>query len=161
METFSLAAKMPTVQVILANAAFNDWEIDHIDVKSAYLNAPLKESMYMKPPHGVLKPGQEGKVCQLHKGLYRLKQAGRGWYFKMSKVFTQYLGFKRSAINHSVFYRWMGDEHTIIAVTTDDMAVTLKRAVNILKLKDEVKKHWEITDHGPISWFLGFEIKQD
>ena len=55
----------------------------------------------------------------------------------------------------------MGDEHTIIAVTTNDMAVTLKRAVNILKLKDEIKKHWEITDHGPISWFLGFEIKWD
>ena len=53
----------------------------------------------------------------------------------------------------------MGDEHTIIAVTTNDMAVTLKRAVNILKLKDEIKKHWEITDHRPISWFLGFEIK--
>ena len=55
----------------------------------------------------------------------------------------------------------MGDEHTIISVATDDMAVTLKRAVDILKLKDKIKKHWEITDHGPISWFLGFEIKQD
>ena len=55
----------------------------------------------------------------------------------------------------------MGDKHTIIAVATDDMVVTSKRAVNILKLKDEIKKHWKITDCGPISWFLGFEIKQD
>ena len=124
METFSSAAKMPTVRVVLANAAVNDWEIDYIDVKSAYLNALLKETVYMKLPHGVLKPGQEGKVCWLLKGLYGLKQAGRGWYFKMSKVFTQYLGFKSSAIDHSVFYRWMGDEHTIIAVATNDMAVT-------------------------------------
>ena len=77
----------------------------------------------------------------------------------MSKVFTQYLGFKRSAIDHSVFYQQMGDKHTIIAVTTNDMAVTLKRAANILKLKDKIKKHWKITDHGPISCFLGFEIK--
>ena len=69
-ETFSSAAKMPTVRVILANAAVNDSEIDHIDVKSAYLNAPLKKTVYMKLPHGVLKPGQEGKVCQLLKGLY-------------------------------------------------------------------------------------------
>ena len=79
----------------------------------------------------------------------------------MSKVFTQYLEFKRSAINHSAFHQWMGDKHTIIAVTTNDMAVTLKRTVNILKLKGKIKKHWEITDHRPISWFLGFEIKQD
>ena len=41
METFSAAAKMLTVRVILANAAHQDWEIEHVDVKSAYLNAKL------------------------------------------------------------------------------------------------------------------------
>ena len=49
-ETFSSAAKMPTVQVILANAATQDWEIEHVDIKSAYLNATLKETIYMKLP---------------------------------------------------------------------------------------------------------------
>ena len=49
-ETFSSVAKMPTVQVVLANAATQDWEIEHVDVKSAYLNAMLKETIYMKPP---------------------------------------------------------------------------------------------------------------
>ena len=58
---FLSAAKMPTVCAVLANAAELDWEIDHIDVKSAYLNAPLKETVYMCPPRGVLKSGQEGK----------------------------------------------------------------------------------------------------
>ena len=54
-ETISAAAKMPTVRVVLANAAEQDWEIEHVDVKSAYLNAPLEEVIYMKPPRGVLK----------------------------------------------------------------------------------------------------------
>jgi Reverse transcriptase (RNA-dependent DNA polymerase) len=72
--TFSAAAKMPTVRVILANAAQQDWEIEHIDVKSTYLDAPLKKVIYMKPPRGVLKLGQEGKVLRLLKGLYGLKQ---------------------------------------------------------------------------------------
>ena len=31
-ETFSATAKMPTVCVVLANAAHQDWEIEHIDV---------------------------------------------------------------------------------------------------------------------------------
>ena len=39
METFSAAAKMPTVRVVLANAAHQDWEINHIDMKSAYVRA--------------------------------------------------------------------------------------------------------------------------
>ena len=38
--------------------------------------------------------------------------------------------FKRSGIDHSVFYQKTGDEHTIIAIATDDMAVTSKKAVN-------------------------------
>ena len=46
-ETFSAAAKMCTVRVVLANAAEQDWEIEHIDVKSAHLNAPLNETVYM------------------------------------------------------------------------------------------------------------------
>ena len=42
VEMFTAAAKMPTVQVILANTAHQDWEMEHIDVKSAYLDALLK-----------------------------------------------------------------------------------------------------------------------
>ena len=160
-ETFSSAAKMPTVQVVLANAATQDWEIEHVNVKSAYLNATLKETIYMKPPRGVLKPGEEGKVCRLVKGLYGLKQAGRGWYQEMSRVLIKDLGFTRSAVNHSVFFRRSSNEHTIIAVATDDMAVTSKRAEDITRFKANIQRHWEITDNGPIHWFLGFQISRD
>lgn len=102
-KTFSAAAKMPTVHAVLANAAHQDWEIEHVDVKSAYLIAPLKELIYMKAPRGVLKPGQEGKVLRLRKGLYGLglKQAGRGWYLEMSRVFLKDWGFMHSAIDHT------------------------------------------------------------
>ena len=103
-EMFSAAAKMPTVHAVLANAAQQNWAIEHVDVKNTYLNAPLKEVIFMKPPGGVLKPGQEGKVLRLLKGLDGLKQAGRGWYLEMSRVFTKELEFKQSQINHSIFY---------------------------------------------------------
>ena len=75
-ETFLAAVKMPSVHVVLGNAAEQNWEIHQIDVKSAYLQAPLKETIYMRPPCGVLMPGQEGKVSRLLKWLYGLKQAG-------------------------------------------------------------------------------------
>jgi hypothetical protein len=160
-ETFSAAAKMPTVRAVLANAAHQNWEIEHIDIKSAYLNAELKETIYMKAPRGVLKQGEEGKVLRLKKGLYGLKQAGRGWYQEMSRVFISELGFTRSGIDHSVFFRRHGETHIIVAVATDDMAVTSKHAVDAEKFKSDIRKFWEITDHGPIKWFLGFEIKRD
>ena len=48
----------------------------------------------MQPLRGVLKPGQEGKMLRLLKGLYGLKQAGRGWYIKMARTFMNNMGFK-------------------------------------------------------------------
>ena len=93
-ETFSATAKMPTVRAVLANTAHQDWEIEHVDVKSTYLNAPLKEMIYMKVLRGVLKPGEEGKVLRLLKGLYGLKQAGRGCYMEMMRVLIKELGFE-------------------------------------------------------------------
>ena len=158
---FSAAMKMPTICVFLTNAAHQDGEIEHINIKSAYLNAPLKEATYMKAPRGVLKPGQEGKVLSLLKGLYGLKQPGRGWYMEMAGVFMNELGLKRSTIDHLVFCWRTGEEHIIVAVVTDNMAVTLKRSVDAECFKLNVKCFWDIMDHEPIKWFLGFEIRRD
>ena len=116
------------------------------------------ELLYMKLPQGVLKPGEEGKVCCLVKGLYGLKQAGHGWYQEMSEVLIKDLGFTCSTVDHSVFFWHSPDEHTIIVVATDNMAVTLKWAEDIIRFKAEIQHYWEITDNGPIQWFLGFQI---
>ena len=105
--------------------------------------------------------GQEGKVLKLLKGLYGLKQAGRGWYLEMSKVLIREMDFKCSAIDHSVFYWQVGEEHTIIAIAMDNMAVTSKQVVDTESFKSNIKWFWEIMDHGPIKWFLGFEIRRD
>ena len=75
-ETFATAVKAPSIQVVLGNAAAQDWEIHHVDMKSTYLNALLKEKVYMQAPPGVLKGNQQGKVCRLLKNLYGLHQAG-------------------------------------------------------------------------------------
>ena len=60
-----------------------------------------------------------------------------------------------------MFYQCDREVHVIVAVATDDMAVTSKRAVDAEKFKSDIKKFWEITDHRPIKWFLGFEIRRD
>ena len=108
----------------------------------------------------MFEPGQEGKVLRLLKGLYSLKQASRGWYIEMAGVFMNKMGFKQSAIDHSVFYQRSGEEHTIVAVATDNMAIMSKRKVDAKQFKSKVKEFWEITDHGPIKWFLGFQKRE-
>ena len=56
---FSATAKMVTIHAVLANAAHQDWEIEHVDIKSTYLNAELKGTIYMKAPKGVLNQGRK------------------------------------------------------------------------------------------------------
>jgi hypothetical protein len=51
--------------------------IQQLDIKGAYLNGKLREQVYMKQPEGY--NDRTGRVCQLIKTLYGLKQAGREW----------------------------------------------------------------------------------
>ena len=43
-----------------------------------------------------------------------------------------------------MFYKHSGDEYTIVAVVTDDMAVTSKWKTDADQFKSDIKKHWEI-----------------
>ncbi|GKF73178.1 gag-pol polyprotein [Tanacetum coccineum] len=65
-----------------------------MDVKTAFLNGPLKEEVYVAQPDGFVDPDHPEKVYRLRKALYGLKQALRAWYdelsnFLMSKGFTK------------------------------------------------------------------------
>ena len=58
-ETFASIAKMGSLRLIIALAARHDWDIIQLDVKSAYLNGILEETLYMKQPAGTASPGTE------------------------------------------------------------------------------------------------------
>ena len=50
---------------MLAIAAFCDYEIWQMDVKTAFLNGFLKEELYMMQPEGFVDPKGANKVCKL------------------------------------------------------------------------------------------------
>nr|GEY92445.1 hypothetical protein [Tanacetum cinerariifolium] len=56
-----------------------------MDVKTTFLNGPLKEEVYVVQLDGFVDPDHLEKVYRLGKALYELKQASRVWYDELSK----------------------------------------------------------------------------
>ncbi|KAK8618171.1 hypothetical protein V6N13_116039 [Hibiscus sabdariffa] len=55
-ETFSPIAMFKSIRILLATAAFHDYEIWQMDVKTAFLNGKLEEDVYMTQPDGFVTP---------------------------------------------------------------------------------------------------------
>ena len=82
-ETFAPVVTLTTVPTIIAVATHLDWELEQMDVKTAFLNSDLDEDVFMSVPEGLSCGATRNKVCKLRKSLYGLKQSPRQWYAKI------------------------------------------------------------------------------
>ncbi|GJU41433.1 retrovirus-related pol polyprotein from transposon TNT 1-94 [Tanacetum coccineum] len=78
-ESFAPVARLEAVRIFVAYAAHKSFPIYQMDVKTAFLNGPLKEEVYVAQPDGFVDPDHPEKVYRLRKALYGLKQAPRAW----------------------------------------------------------------------------------
>jgi hypothetical protein len=79
-ETYAPVARLESIHILLAYATHHDFNLFQMDVKSAFLNGPLQEEVYVEQPPGFENPKFPNHVYKLHKALYGLKQALRAWY---------------------------------------------------------------------------------
>ena len=91
-EVFAPVARLDSMRLLLAVAAQENWQVHHLDVKSAFLNGDLEEEVYVSP--GFELAGKTSKVLRLHKALYGLRQAPRAWYAKLDGSLNT-LGFEK------------------------------------------------------------------
>jgi hypothetical protein len=121
-EVFAPVARLKSVCLLLAIAAHHSWEV-HMDVKSAFLNGDLKEVIYVQQPPGFIDNNNSGKVLQLHKALYGLRQAPRAWNAKLNSTLLS-LGFKRCISKHGIYIRGNTEHRLIVGVYVDNLIIT-------------------------------------
>ena len=160
-ETYSPVVRYPSLRGLLALAAQHDWDVHHMDVKSAFLNGRLKETVYMAQPEGFVEKGKEDWVCLLEKGLYGLKQSGRVWN-QVADRFLRKLGFKPLEADRCVYVWRDGARMAIVSLYVDDMFLFTPRNSELMqRLKTRLQKKFEMTDLGEVSEALGVEITRD
>lgn len=158
-EVFVPVARIETIRLLLALSVKENWEVHHLDVKSAFLNGDLLEEVYVVQPEGFTKEGQEQKVYKLLKALYGLRQAPRAWNAKLDKCLKD-LGFKRCLHEQAVYTKSTKESVLIVGVYVDDLLVAGSNIDEINRFKNQMKECFEMSDLGLLSYYLGIEVQQ-
>ena len=160
-EVFSPVVKHTSIRVLLALVAKFDFELEQLDVKTAFLHGDLDETIYMAQPEGYYVEGKEDHVCRLKKSLYGLKQSPRQWY-KRFDSFMIGSGYHRSSYDSCVYFRKGSDGSFVyLLLYVDDMLIAAKNMSDVLILKKRLSEEFEMKDLGPAKKILGMEIRRD
>ncbi|KAK1698754.1 hypothetical protein QYE76_015451 [Lolium multiflorum] len=158
-ETYAPVARLESIRILLAYASHHNFKLQQMDVKSAFLNGPLHEEVYVKQPPGFEDLNFPNHVYKLDKALYGLKQAPRAWYEHLKELLVD-RGFDVGLIDPTLFTKRVNGELFVCQLYVDDIIFgSTNQAFN-----DEFSKlmtdRFEMSMMGEMKFFLGFEIKQ-
>jgi hypothetical protein len=160
-ETFAPVAKYTSIRTLIALAAGSKkrTEIHQMDVKTAFLNGPLKERIYIRQPEGYEIPGKEDWVYLLKRSLYGLKQSNRVWYEDIAPALEGF-DFEKCKADSSIFvYVNPNGEKTYIALYVDDFLITSENEDDLKTIKRRLSETYEMKDLGVAKRFLGMQIE--
>jgi len=134
-QIYAPVSKMATFRLILALAAQYGWDVDHMDVVTAFLNPRSDpDNIYMEMPLGIdwlasnrsasngsASSGStsSGSVLILRKALYGLKQVPRLWYEDIDG-YLQSIGFRQSAEDPNLYLQ----QGVLLVQYVDDLLIT-------------------------------------
>eukprot|EP00833_Pecoramyces_ruminatium_P017559 jgi/Orpsp1_1/1191591/evm.model.d7180000087207.1 len=157
--TYSPTLSYDGVKFLIAFASINDWDIQQLDIKAAYLNADLDKEIYTPVPPGDSNFGKG--YWLLNKALYGLKQSGRQWNITISKFLIE-SGFTQISSEKCLFMKKTKNNKIscLIGLYVDDMLITgidseIKNIIN------KLKHRFKISKSGPADFILGIKIKRE
>jgi hypothetical protein len=161
-EVFAPMAWLESIRLLLTYMVGQGWPINHMDVKSAFLNGDLQEEVYITQPLGFTMSGDKEKVLRLLKALYRLHQAPWAWYAKLDAALVA-LRFHHSESEHEVYKHGGGLLHQhrlIVKVYVDDLVITSGNITELKQFKKEMQNTFQMADLGLVRYYLGLEVDQ-
>jgi hypothetical protein len=140
-ETYAPVARLESIRILLAYATYHGFKLYQMDVKSAFLNGPIKEEVYVEQPPVFEDSEYPNHVYRLSKTLYGLKQAPRAWY-ECLRDFLITNGFKVRKADPTLFTK------------------TLANDLFVCQFSRIMTQKFEMSMMGELKYFLGFQVKQ-
>ncbi|KAK1628875.1 hypothetical protein QYE76_003190 [Lolium multiflorum] len=149
-DTLVPVARLEAIRILLAFASFHNFKLYQMDVKSAFLNGPLKETAYVAQPPGFEDPRRPNHVYLLHKALYGLKQAPRAWY-ELLRDFLVHDGFCMGTVDSTLFTKRIYVDDIIFGGPNPNH----NKAFELL-----MTRKFEMSTMEELKFFLGFQVRQ-
>ena len=168
-ETWSPVTRLPSIRCVLSLAAMFDWDCENMDVDTAFLNAPISETIFVEQPEGFVESGPKGEplVCKMNKSLYGLKQSPRNWNHVIDEWFKEY-GFSVSEVDPCLYVKrsepGRGRSETsilIVLLWVDDLIICGNSSEDIAEFKKAISGRFNMKDLGALSSILGMKIMRD
>ena len=158
-EVFAPVSKHTTLRTLLALTASEDLELHQLDIKTAFLNGELEETIYMKQPEGY-EEGTSDTVCHLKKSLYGLRQAPRAWNTRLKKE-LELMSFKPSDADAGLYIAEFKGSNVYILVYVDDILIAAKDIAAVNNVKERLTSIFDVRDLGEAKYFLGMSLDRN
>ena len=159
-EKYSPTTRLSTIRLIVSLSVQKGPKLIQMDIKTAYLIAPIAEKYYMKQSEGFEQLDNKGKplICLMKKSLYGLKQSGRNW-FQTFRNFLVAKGFESSVHDNCLFIKKIERQlQGAVSLWVDDIISCEFQERFSSWFESELSKDFKISDFRDLCWFLGMKI---
>jgi hypothetical protein len=158
-ETFAPVAKLESIRILLVYAAHHSFKLVQMDVKSAFLNEPIKEEVYVEQPPSFEDDRYPDHVYELSKALYGLKQAPRSWY-ECLIYFLFSNAFKVRKADPTLFTTACNGYLFVCQIYVDGIIFGSTNQKSCEEFIRVMMQKFEMSMMGELNYFLGFQVKQ-
>jgi hypothetical protein len=158
-ETYAPVARLELIRILLAYATYHGFKLYQMDVKSAFLNGPINEEVYVEQPPGFEDSEYPYHVYKLSKALYGLKQAPRAWY-ECLRDFLITNGFKVGKAGPTLFTKTIANNLFVCQIYVDDIIFGSTNKSTCEEFSRIMIQKFEMSMMGELKYFLGFQVKQ-
>ncbi|KAL0294752.1 UNVERIFIED_CONTAM: Retrovirus-related Pol polyprotein from transposon TNT 1-94 [Sesamum radiatum] len=149
-----------SIRILLAIAAWYDYGIWQMDVKTAFLNGFVEEEIFMDQTEGFTTVGEEQNVCRLQRSIYGLKQASQSWNTRFDEVIWGY-DFIKNDYDPCVYKKISGSSVAYLVLYVDDILLIGNDVKMLENIKAWLSTQFSMKDMGEASYILGIKIYRD